>query len=385
MRRFFLFFAILISVLSLAGYYLGNRLISGSSMLGSHSTAVWSAVVVFLCLVILGPMQSRILPEHLSGRFYPVRWLLNMTMAIFFAVLFYTLAVDLLVFTSGFVVAPETAAVFHDWSLTAIFVLVLVTFIIGALQALNPRVYRVDVPIPGLPKEFIGFRIAQISDLHIGEMIGANYVKKVVDKTNLLSPDIVAMTGDIIDGSPKMTAPIAKGLSRLKAVDGTFYVTGNHEYYWGVHNALQQIHQAGAKILMNENVLIRRGSSSIALAGVPDISTNGAGTPGQSSDPAKSVAGVAKDTVKILLAHQPVSYKAAVKAGFHLQLSGHTHGGQFFPWSLVVRMFQHYNKGLIKHEDLWIYVNRGTATWGPRIRFGIPPEISLLTLVQPRG
>lgn len=308
-----------------------------------------------------------------------------MTMAIFFAVLFYTFAVDLSVFALSFLVAPETSAVLHEYSLIAIAALVIGTFIVGALQALSPRVYRVDVPIEGLPAEFVGFKIAQISDLHIGEMIGADYVKTVVDKTNSLSADIITMTGDIIDGNPKLTAPIAQDLSRLKAIDGTFYVTGNHEYYWGVHHALHQIHQAGAKILMNENVLIRRGTAQIALAGVPDISTNGGGTPGQSSDPGKSVAGVAKGVVKILLAHQPVSYKAAVKAGFHLQLSGHTHGGQFFPWSLVVCLFQHYNKGLIKHDDLWIYVNRGTATWGPRIRFGIPPEISLLTLIQPRG
>jgi uncharacterized protein len=379
MRRFAVILSILTSILGLCGYYLGHRLLSGSELLAAHPTAVWSGVFIFLGLVLLGPMLSRILPPKLSGRFYALRWSINMTMAVFFAVLFYTFVTDLAVFLFGFFLSVETAAALQSWSLLFILVLVIATLVIGAIQALSPRVYRVDVPLKGLPPEFEGFRIAQISDLHIGEMIGHRYVQAVVEKTNSLLPDLIALTGDIIDGTPQVTRQVAADLAALKATDGTLYVTGNHEYYWGVENALTAMKNAGARVLLNENIRVHRGANEIVIAGVTDISAGGS-VPGHKSDPQQSVAGVASDKIKILLAHQPVSYRQALKAGFDLQLSGHTHGGQFFPWSLVVRLFQHYNKGLIRHENLWIYVNRGTATWGPRLRFGIPPEITLLTL-----
>lgn len=379
MRRFLLFFSVLVVLISLCGYYLGQRLVTGSSFLGAHPTAVWSGVIAFLSFVVLGPMLSRVLPESFHGRFYPVRWAINMTMAIFFSLLFYTFTVDLAVFALGFWIQPETVLILQEWSLALISVLVLGTFAVGAFQALAPKVYRVDVPIEGLPQAFEGFKIAQISDLHIGEMIGHRYVRAVVNRTNELEANAIAMTGDIIDGHHRQTAPVTADLAELKASDGVFYVTGNHEYYWGVDHAIQGIQKTGARVLMNENVRIQRGGDAIAIAGVTDISA-GSMVPAHRSDPARAAAGLPSEMVKILLAHQPVTYKKAQESGYQLQLSGHTHGGQFFPWSLVVRLFQHYNKGLIRHEKMWIYVNRGTATWGPRLRFGIPPEITLLTL-----
>ncbi len=377
MRRLPLLIALIASFLVLCGYYLGSRILKGFP---DYPGAVWIGVTGFLALVLVGPMLSRILPESLSGRFFPLRWIINMTMAVFFTILFYTFTVDMTILALGFILPNDLLAPFQQWSLALIGCLVAGTFIVGSLQALSPKIYRVSVPIDNLPAEFVGFKIAQISDLHIGEMIGRSYVDSVIEKTNALEADVIALTGDIIDGNPVQTAPVAQELAKLRSASGTFYVTGNHEYYWGVHNSLQQIHRAGIKILMNENVRIKRGAGEIAIAGVPDISVNGGGTAGQRSDPAASVADVPAGVTKVLLAHQPVSYRESVKAGIDLQLSGHTHGGQFFPWSLVVRLFQHYNKGLIRHESLWIYVNRGTATWGPRLRFGIPPEITLLTL-----
>lgn len=379
MRRLPLLIAFIASFLALCGYYLGNRILKGFPDF-SYPAAVWTGVTGFLALVLVGPMLSRILPESMSGRFFPLRWFINMMMAIFFTLLFYTFTIDMTILVLGFVLPSDVLAPLQNWSLALIGGLVVGTFIVGSLQALSPKIYRVVVPIENLPAEFVGFKIAQISDLHIGEMIGRVFVERVVSRTNALQADVIALTGDIIDGNPSLTAPVTQELARLRAASGVFYVTGNHEYYWGVHHALQQIHQAGIKILMNQNVRITRGPAEIAIAGVPDISVNGARTPGQRSDPAASVADVPKGVTKVLLAHQPVSYRDAVKAGIDLQLSGHTHGGQFFPWSIVVRLFQHYNKGLIRHESLWIYVNRGTATWGPRLRFGIPPEITLLTL-----
>lgn len=378
MRRLLLFFSIIVTFLALSGYYLGHRILTGSPDLSRHPEGVWIGIAGFLALVLIGPLLSRLLPENLSGRFYPLRWIINMMMAVFFALLFYTFTVDAVILILSAVLPGHLTSIFQEWSLPFIAALVVGTLLIGSVQALSPKIYRVVVPIADLPTAFDGFKIAQISDLHIGEMIGRDYINKVIAKTNALQPNIIAMTGDIIDGSPLLTAPIASELSKLEASEGVFYVSGNHEYYWGIQNALQQIAKTGAKILNNENVLIHRGDSKIAIAGVPDISTNGGKHRG--SDPIAAVANVPMGIVKILLAHQPVSYRQAHEAGVQLQLSGHTHGGQFFPWSLVVRLFQRYNRGLIRHRNLWIYVNRGTATWGPRLRFGIPPEITLLTL-----
>ncbi len=296
MRRPFLFLATFVFILGFCGYYLGNRMMSASPLMATHPFVVWSGIFLFLGLVLLGPLMSRVLPENYSGRFFIFRWIVNMTMAIFFALLFYTLVVDLSVFLLGFVIPVEQLhplhvplhvplhaplhVFLHDWSLEIIALLVGGTFLVGAFQALVPQVYRVDVPIANLPPEFIGFKIAQISDLHIGEMIGVGYVKTVVAKTNALEADAVALTGDIIDGNPRLTAKVTPELAELKSANGTFYVTGNHEYYWGVHKLLDQIHKTGAKILMNEHVVIRRGEAQIAIAGVPDISTNGGMTPG---------------------------------------------------------------------------------------------------------
>lgn len=374
MRRFALFFTIAISLVLLCAYHLGHRLLGGSAFLAEHPLGVWSVLGVFVAFVVLGPMLSRLLPPRFSGRFYGMRWIVNMAMAVFFSMLFYTFSVDLLIYALAFFVDPATVVTLHDWSLAAIALLVILTLIVGALQALTPKIYRVEVPIAKLPPAFDGFKIAQISDLHIGEMIGKKYVDAVVAKTNSLAPDLVAMTGDIIDGSLELIAPVAQRLAALRARDGVFFVTGNHEYYWDLAGSIRAIASTGAKMLTNEHVKISRAGEEIAVAGVPDISI------GATSNPEKSIRGLPQEIVKILLAHQPASHRGAAAAGFDLQLSGHTHGGQFFPWSLVVRLFQHYNKGLIRHGALWIYVNRGTATWGPRMRFGIPPEITLLTL-----
>ncbi len=374
MSRLFVFLGLVSTLLAVCGAYIGHRLIASSATLAAHSFAVWTFLALFLIAVLVGPILSRILPSNLRGRGYPIRWAFNMTMGIFFALLFYTVLIDAVGLLLGLFLEIDSKS-----SVLVLAILTGVTILIGALQALAPRIYRVDVPLENLPREFDGFTIAQISDLHIGEMIGGEYVRAVVEKTNSLKANLIALTGDIIDGAPDLVGPVSGELGRLRAADGVFYVTGNHEYYWGIENAVSAIRKTGIKVLLNEHILIARGGEFIAIAGVTDISA-GRGVAGHTSDPEKSVRGLAKNIFKILLAHQPASFREALRAGFQLQLSGHTHGGQFFPWSLVVRLFQRYNSGLVRHDDLWIYVNRGTATWGPRLRFLIPPEITLLTL-----
>jgi hypothetical protein len=243
----------------------------------------------------------------------------------------------------------------------------------GMVLARRPRVVRVAVPIADLPSDLAGFRIVQLSDLHIGPTIRRRFVDAVVDRTNALRPDLVAVTGDVADGLvPELREHVAP-LGRLQAPHGAFFVTGNHEYYWDVRGWTRELERLGIAVLSNEHRLLVRGNGRLVLAGVTDLSA--------ASDPAAAVAGAPPSDVRVLLAHQPQSAFAAQRAGFDLQLSGHTHGGQYFPFNLLVRLFQPFVSGLHRLERMWLYVSRGTGYWGPPLRLGAPSEITLLELV----
>jgi predicted MPP superfamily phosphohydrolase len=244
------------------------------------------------------------------------------------------------------------------------------------------RVVEVEVPIAGLPAALGGFTIAQISDVHVGRTIRRPYVEAIVDAVNRLGADLVAVTGDLVDGSVADLGAHVAPLGRLVSTHGTFFVTGNHEYYSGAHAWIDELRRLGLTVLMNEHVLLRRGSDSIVLAGVTDFSAHHFDADHR-SDPRAALAGAPDGAaLRVLLAHQPRSAAAAADAGFDLQLSGHTHGGQFLPWNFFVRLQQPYTAGLNRLRGLWVYVSRGTGYWGPPKRFGAPSEITLLRLVR---
>jgi uncharacterized protein len=193
------------------------------------------------------------------------------------------------------------------------------------------RVRRVDVPIAGLPPVLHGFSIAQISDLHVGPTIKRDYLKRIVDAVNALGADMIAVTGDLVDGSVKDLARHTEPLSMLTARHGTFFVTGNHEYYSGATAWVEEVRRLGLAVLINEHVVLLHEGVSVVVAGVTDYNA-GLFDPAHRSDPAVAISGAPSDAaVRLLLAHQPRSAFAAADAGFDLQLSGHTHGGQFFP------------------------------------------------------
>lgn len=241
----------------------------------------------------------------------------------------------------------------------------------------GPRIYSVKVPMPHLPESFAGLRIAQISDLHVGPTVQIKYVQKVVQRVLDLKPDLIAITGDLADGTPESLREHLQPLFDLKAPHGVYYVTGNHEYYWGGESWVAQSRRMGFTPLMNENKILQINGAAVMVAGVTDTSAHHFEAT-HKSDPAKAVQSDFPSDLKILLSHRPDSYKIGSSVGFHLQLSGHTHAGQFFPWSLVMPLAHLYYKGLNRHEDLWVYVNAGTGYWGPPHRFLIPSEITLL-------
>jgi hypothetical protein len=242
------------------------------------------------------------------------------------------------------------------------------------------RVVRIDVPVTGLPAALHGYTIAQLSDVHVGRTIRRPYVEAIVDTVNRLEPDLVAVTGDLVDGSVADLAVHVSPLSRLSSAHGTYFVTGNHEYYSGAHAWIVELRRLGITVLMNEHVVLGRGEARLVLAGVTDHSAHHFDA-AHRSDPRAALAGAPAGALWILLAHQPRSAAAAADAGFDLQLSGHTHGGQFLPWNFFVSLQQPYTAGLHRLRGLWIYVSRGTGYWGPPKRFGAPSEITLLRLV----
>lgn len=255
-------------------------------------------------------------------------------------------------------------------------------------------VVRVDVPIVGLPATLHGFTVAQISDIHVGPTIRRAYVQRIVARVNALGADMVAITGDLVDGRVDELRQHVAPLSGLTSTHGTFFVTGNHEYYSGAHAWVDELRGLGIHVLMNEHMVLHhesgagagcaavdRDTEMVVVAGVADFSAHHFDE-SHRSDPAAAIAGAPLGArLRLLLAHQPRTAPVAAIAGFHLQLSGHTHGGQFWPWMHFVKFQQPFTAGLHRFADLWVYTNRGTGYWGPPKRFGVASEITHLRLV----
>ena len=255
-----------------------------------------------------------------------------------------------------------------------------VTTALGVAEARRQaKVEEVDVPVKGLADGLDGFRIAQISDIHASPTIQRPFIARVVGQVNALGADLVAVTGDVADAFvPDRGADLAV-LGELRSRHGTYYVTGNHEYYWDAPGWVAHMRKVGLRPLMNEHVVIDHDGAALVVAGVTDHRA-GSVLPDHASDPHLAARGAPDGVFKLLLAHQPRSIFEAATAGFDLQLSGHTHGGQFVPWNFIVWLAQPFTTGLHAYKSMMIYVSRGTGYWGPPVRTGIPPEITLLTL-----
>jgi uncharacterized protein len=267
-------------------------------------------------------------------------------------------------------------------SAIAVPLLAAAALLFGLLGARHtPRVRNVEVPINGLPAALHGFCIVQISDLHVGPTVKGRFVRAVVDRINTLDADAVAITGDLVDGRVQDLASDVAPLADLRSRHGSFFVTGNHEYYSGAVEWIALLRTLGLTVLLDEHVVLDHGGAQLVMAGVADFSARHF-IASHKSDAQAAMAGAPRSVgLRVLLAHQPRSAEAAADAGFDVQLSGHTHGGQFWPWNLFVRLQQPFVAGLHRLRTLWVYTSRGTGYWGPPLRLGAPSEITRLRFV----
>ncbi|MGH8298809.1 MAG: metallophosphoesterase [Steroidobacteraceae bacterium] len=369
----------IVTLIALLHVYVGVRLLPALpiGLLGRGLGAL--ALCASFALIIVGArargMQNSSFAANLA-------WLGSLNGGFFSSLAVLTVTRDLFLGPAVLLASPGAAATLETASAIVVPLLAVLATIVGFIDARRrPRVVDVAVPLPGLSPALQGFTIAQISDVHVGPTIKRDFLRSIVEIVNSLEVDLVAITGDLVDGSVEQLAEHVEPLSRLRARHGAYFVTGNHEYYSGVAAWLVELRRLGLHILLNEHVVLSHGGASLLLAGVTDYSAHRF-DPEHRSDPATALAGAPPDIrPRILLAHQPRTAAAAADAGFDLQLSGHTHGGQFWPWNLFVRLQQPFTAGLNRLGRLWVYTSRGSGYWGPPKRLGVPSEIARVRLV----
>ena len=390
LTTFLVWIGIMVTLLSLGYYYMGQRLIIPFKLASPYNQIAWTV----LTLMYLIPFSSLFLVRFAEKYSDLLSWVGYVSLGLISFVFVFLLFRDALWFLgfggqklfSFLSSSPQTFdAAKREFLLQTTNLGVI--GVAGTLTAYGvyearkkPGIVNVDIPIAKLPQEFDGFRIVQISDVHAGLTIKRDFIETIAEEIKNLSPDLIAFTGDMADGSVPHLKNDLEPLANVYAPHGKFFITGNHEYYSGVEQWVTHARDMGYDVLMNEHRLVTKNGASFVLAGVTDYSGGGF-SPAHKSDPAKALNGAPKELAKILLAHQPRTLFHVNDLDLDLVLMGHTHGGQFFPWNLVATIGQPFIKGLNKYNDrTWAYVSKGTGYWGPPVRVGARSEITVLTL-----
>lgn len=386
-----MFFLTLTLVAILGHTYLWWRLIRSPAWGGNWQAVATGALICLALLVPVGLPIARMMPRPAST---PLVALAYTWMGFAFLLIVAVLLVDALrwigvgVSTLMAFFAKEDAAVdvgrrelIARGAAGTASLVALGTGVVALRGGLGEvDVKEVPVSLERLPRALSGYTIVQLTDIHIGPMIGKRFVEQVVDKTNREKPDAVVITGDLVDGSVEELAKHAEPLARLQARNGIYFVTGNHEYYSGAEPWIEHLEKLGIRVLRNERVELGDRGASFDLAGIDD-EWAGRHIKGHGPDLQKALQGRDPERELVLLAHQPAAILKAAEAGVGLQLSGHTHGGQLFPFNLFVPLAQPYVSGLHRHGDgTQIYVSCGTGYWGPPMRLGAPAEVTKVVL-----
>jgi predicted MPP superfamily phosphohydrolase len=349
--------------------YAGRPILAGAAAAGLAPAIGWMVLAAFAIVPALPLIAGRRSAAHWSG--YAI-------LALFSTLLVLVIVGD--VVRGAYTLARLAIPAWPLLDPRAVSLTILGTAgaltLVGVFQARCPRVRNVTVPIADLPPELDGYRIVQWSDVHVSPTIRRAFVESLVERTNALQPDAVVITGDLVDGYADDLRDEVQPMRDLRPRDGVFYVTGNHEYYWRASEWIPQLQSLGLDFLKTEHRVLRDGK--LVIAGVTDP----VGRDTHKQDVGAAVHGAPVDAVKVLLSHRPQTAEAASRLGVDLQLSGHTHGGQFFPFNLFIKRFQPIAKGLHRVGRTWLYVNRGTGYWGPPTRLAVGGEITVLQLVR---
>ena len=385
MNRMYLALSIAITILSLWHYYLWARLIRDTSLATPWKYLATTVLILMALSIPLVQIFIRALKDPVPKHFAYAAYLW-MGFAVFLFLFF--LAADL-----GYLLWRIYRAVLSQPApdperRTFIARLVGAGAFLGSASVTSMGLYntfydrritRTSIALKNFPEALRGFTIVQLSDIHIGPTLQRDFLTEVVRQTNELQPDLIVITGDLVDGSVEKLKEHVAPLKDLRAKHGVYFSSGNHDHYSGIDPWCAELRRLGVKVLRNEQTLIGEGDSSFILAGVDDYSARG-GLKEHTEDLDKTLANRDPNKALVLLAHQPRSGVLAAERGVELQLSGHTHGGQLFPWMYFVRLQQLFVAGLHRHQNTWIYVSRGTGFWGPPVRVKTFGEIAQIEL-----
>lgn len=385
MSRFFTFIAVAFSLLAGIHYYLWVRLIRDPRW-----TPAWSrAGGTLLALLAMSVPISLILGRGAGDLRRGLVWTGYVWLGVMFLLLMVIVSTDLLrlVVALGRRLAAAQPVDAQRRALLARTTAAVSGILVAGLAATALRsvrkpveVRKVRVRLARLPPQQDGFRIVQLTDIHVGPTIGRSFVEEIVAHANALAPDLIAITGDLVDGAVAHLASAIEPLRKLRAPHGVFFVTGNHEYFSDAEAWATELNRIGIRVLRNERVSIGNESAGFDLAGVDDRSAVHYGGPAPQSALTQAIGNRNPDRELVLLAHQPRTFLDAQPFGVGLQLSGHTHGGQIWPFNFIVRLQQPFVAGLHRRGNSQIYVSRGTGYWGPPMRLGAPAEITEIRL-----
>lgn len=364
--------------------YLAQRLVYDSGLPEPWSGVALAVLAGLGACLVLQPISERTLRPPLSRA---IAWPASIWMGLVFLLLIGLFVSDAVLWLAG---SPARAAVdggagggAAGWRAALVGSLALVAAGAGLRSALSPpRTSRIELEIARWPRALDGFRIVQISDCHFGPILGRDFAAHLTERVNALDPDLVAVTGDLVDGHVRLVAREVEPLAGLRARHGVFFVTGNHDHYSGAAAWVERFGELGMRVLRNERVEIG-GAEGFDLVGVDDHHGDFIGGGGEDLD--RALAGRDPERPAVLLAHDPSTFKRARHEAIDLQLSGHTHGGQIWPFAAFVRLVVPWVAGHHRHGRAQLFVSRGTGFWGPPMRLFSPAEIVEITLRAPRA
>ena len=382
---FALFFSIMLTIVGGVHYYIWARLVRDPALpVVAYRTLTALAVGLFVLVPV-----SFFLRRSEAGWTVPITWVASVWLGLLLLLFFTLVAFDLARggYLLGTWLANGEPADPERRSALARILAIGVALVAGGLSLAAVRsglarvaLREVDVRLKRLPERLNGTTIVQLTDIHVGPTIGRDFIEEIVERTNAANPDVIAITGDLVDGSVAELREHVAPLSRLRARYGVYFVTGNHEYYSGADAWCAELVRMGIRVLRNERVTIGDADASFDLVGIDDHSAQGFGGD-HGADLPRAVRGRDPTRELVLLAHQPRAVFEAEKHGVGLQLSGHTHGGQIWPWNYFVRLQQPVVSGLKRFGETLIYVSNGTGYWGPPMRLAAPAEITQIRLL----